>query len=60
MRSQAKVERRCNVAESGGERDEEDALHPARVGRDLVHGTSIRGSILAGDILKIGYEDEFC
>jgi hypothetical protein len=25
-----------------------------------VHGTSIRGSILAGDILKIGYEDEFC
>src|SRR5208283_4526153 len=38
VRAQAKVERRHNVTEGGGERDEEDTLHPARVGRDLVHG----------------------
>ena len=57
--AQAKVERRHNVAEGGGERDEEDALHPARVGRDLVHGSSIRGSILAGDILGVAHEIDF-
>ena len=37
VRAQAEVERRRDVAQSGGERDEENALHPARVGRDHVH-----------------------
>ena len=41
VRAQAEVERRHDVAESSGERDEEDALHPARVGSDLVHGASV-------------------
>jgi hypothetical protein len=41
VRAQAKVERRHDVAQSGGERDEEDALHPARGCGHLMHVYSV-------------------
>jgi hypothetical protein len=39
--AQAKVEGRCDVAEGGDERDEENALHVARRCGHHVHGGSV-------------------